>query len=168
MLTSPNSDGSLGLSDAFVEAAQHLADRHGALVGNYLRFIFPDHSARTLPGALLLELGALLQIQMWERSGISSHLGEKLPSYRDAADEFVRRCRLGSADFFRPNATPLLQIVFRVFMEFFAWDGPEFLDADLVIDHQDEDEFTNLLAEFIWTHRHELEYLTEHNNNEES
>ena len=43
-------------------------------------------------------------------------------------------------------------------MEHFAWSGPELLQADAVVDNLDEDEFIDLLAKFVWTHRHELKH----------
>jgi hypothetical protein len=107
----------------------------------------------------LLELGAVLELGVWERVGFRQHLNVDLPTYREAADELAARCRKGPEEFDGPNATPLARQVLRVWTENFAWDGPDLVQADVVVGDFEEDEFIELLAEFVWNHRHELKNL---------
>jgi hypothetical protein len=39
-------------------------------------------------------------------------------------------------------------------MKHFAWEGLDLLQADFILGDVDEDAFADLLAEFLWSHRH--------------
>lgn len=106
-----------------------------------------------LPGNFLLELGAVVQLHVWERRGLTPHLKGELPAAKVASKELVERVQKGASEFEGNNAAPLSRQVLQVGIEQFAWNGQELLQADVVVGDVDEDEFVALLAEFLWTHR---------------
>jgi len=65
----------------------------------------------------------------------------------------------GPKEFEGPDAAPLSPRVLRVWVEQFAWDGPELIGADVVVGDFDDVEFVDVLAELIWKHRDELTNL---------
>lgn len=160
MVTSATSEGSLCFPDAMVRAVARHAERQADLTAAYLRDprLFGSDEVR-LPAAALLELAAVLQLGVWERRGLGRHLDVNLPSYREAADQLAARCMKGPAEFDGPNAASVWVQVLQVWMEHFAWDGPELLQAEVVVGDLDEDAFIDLLAEFVWTHHRELKHL---------
>ncbi len=156
-------------SDTLLRAVAQHAERQAHLTGTYLRNsgFCPDGEIR-LPGPALLELAAVLELGVWERRGIRQYLPADLLTYREAADQLAARCMKGPAEFQGRNAAPLSLRIFRVWVEHFAWDGPDLLDADVVLSDADhEDDFIDLLAEFIWTHRNELQHLIHAGGNDE-
>lgn len=109
-----------------------------------------------LPANFLLELSAVLQLQLWERRGLTPHLKSGLPPAQVASTELTGRAAKGWAEFEGKTSAPLSSRVLRVWIEQFAWSGQEFLEADVVVGDVDEEEFADVLAEFLWTHRHQL------------
>jgi hypothetical protein len=160
MVTLNTSDGPLHLPDELVGALVRRAERQADVTADWLKAagLFRSGPPR-LPAACLLELAAVLELGIWERHGLRGHLEVDLPTYREAADQLAARCMKGPAEFHGPNATPLSLRVLRVWMEHFAWEGPDLLQADVVVGDLDEDVFIDLLAEFVWTYRHELKHL---------
>ena len=67
--------GPMEVSDAQVRAVIRIAQRHAVMTGTALQAIteFNPKSSR-LPAAFLLELGAVLQLDLWERQGLRVHL----------------------------------------------------------------------------------------------
>ena len=159
-------DGFPNISDSEIRAVTRNATRQADLTAVALKAtgLFasseggrPDWSR--LPPGYLLELGSTLQIGLWERQGLLPHLDSDLPSFREAAQTLVDRAVKGPAEFGGADATPLCRRVTQVYLNRFAWDAPELLDAEVVLGDADEDDFVDLLAEFVWTRRHELEHL---------
>ncbi len=109
-----------------------------------------------LPGNFLLELGAVGQLHVWELRGLTPHLKGGLPTADVASQELAERAQNGVSEFEGKNAAPLSRQVLKVWIEQFAWNGQDLLQADVVVSDVDEDEFTDVLAEFLWTHRHQL------------
>ena len=109
-----------------------------------------------LPGNFLLELGAVVQLHVWENRGLTPHLKGGLPAAKVASKELADRAHRGTAEFEGENAAPLSRQVLKICIEQFAWNGEELLQADVVVGDVDEDEFVDVLAEIIWTHRHQL------------
>lgn len=160
MVAFETSEGTLEIPDLLVRAVAQRAETHAALTAGYLEAIglLPSQSSR-LPAACLIELVAVLELRLWEQQGLRRHLDVDLPSYGEAADAFVARCAKGPSEFEGPEATTLSQRVLRARIENFAWDGPQHLQADVLISDVDEDEFINLLADFVWDNRRELGHL---------
>ena len=151
---------SLGVSDVMVLAVVHHAERQAYLTAGFLRAAgFSREQATRLPVAFLLELAAVLELGRWELLGIRQHLVSDLPSYDEAFQQLAVRCRKGAADFREPNATLLAAQVFREWIEKVAWDGPVLLGGEFAIQVDDGDAFVDLLAQFIWSHRHRLQQI---------
>ena len=154
------SDGPLELPDALIRAATHHAERQADLTVAYLHRtgLFKSKPVR-LPEALLLELAAVLELGLWEQQDLRRHLDVDLPDYREAARQLADRCMKGPAEFDGLNAAPLSTRVLRIWMENFAWDGLDTLGAEVVLGNVDENQFANVLADFVWQHRHALNAL---------
>ena len=75
--------------------------------------------------AAILDFGALVLLRQWEMSGLLEHL----------------------------RAALLYAQVVHIWNNEVAVEGRHFLDADILFRYDDEDEFVDHLAEFIWRHR---------------
>lgn len=118
----------------------------------------PDRQTRaTLPAGALLELAAVLQLGVWERKGLRPYLRNDLPTFREAASDLAARISEDPDAMKDRGAATLHRRVLGFYLERFAWEGPELLGTDVVVSDVDEDDFIDVLAEFVWTHRHELE-----------
>ena len=159
MVTFQTSEGPLVLPDITVQAVARRAERLADLTGGFLQSSFPTPGEVKLPAAVLLELAAVLELGVWERQGLLEHINTDLPTYREASNQLAARCAKGSAEFERTNAAPFSQQMLCIWLEHFAWEGPEILGADMVVGEVEEDVFLDLLAEFAWTHRRELNHL---------
>lgn len=109
-----------------------------------------------MPGNFLLELAAVVQLRVWENRGLMPYLKPGLPSAQAASQELAERAAKGMTEFQGENAAPLSLQVFKVWIEQFAWNGQELLQADVLVGDVDEKEFAKILAEFLWTYRHQL------------
>ena len=168
MVTSKTREGTLDLPDTFVKAIVQHAERRALLIIRYLRSTkLGKAKVIRFPEPALLELGAVLELGVWERRGLLSQLDVDLPTYREAADQLAARCMKGPSAFEEADDAPLYHRMLRVWTEYLAWDGPEFIQAEVVLGDFDDDEFINLLAEFVWSRRRELEHLIQEINSDE-
>jgi hypothetical protein len=110
-----------------------------------------------LPADTLLELGAVLQLKYWELHGFRPCLPEELPTFREAAIALAKRATERANDGKRPPSEELSQQVCSVWLRHFAWDGRESLQADMVLDDVDEDKLVDAMADFLWSHRHDVQ-----------
>jgi hypothetical protein len=140
-----------------IRAVARHAERQADSVAAYLRSprLF-DTGEVHLPPAALRELAAVLELGLWEKQGLRDHLDVDLPTYREAANRLAARCKKGPAEFEGPGAAPLSRRVLLAWIECFAWDGQDLLQADVVAGHVNEDTFVEVLADFVWRHCHEL------------
>lgn len=143
---------------AIVRNAQNQAD----LTAATLREMGLPLNELRLPGSFLLELGAVVQLYVWENRGLTPHLQGGLPTATTASQQLVERVQKGASAFEGKNAAPLSRQVLKVWIEQFAWNGQELLQTDVVVGDVDEDEFANVLAEFLWTHRHQIQNYSSH------
>ena len=159
-------EGLLGFSNQAIDAAAQHAQRAADLTADVLDAtgLFPNKPAY-LPGKFLLELSAVLELGMWERQGLRDYLdalGINLPTFREAATDLAARAANSPHEFKGSDTPPLCYQVFRVWMEHFAWDGPSMLGAEIVLGQINEDQLADVLANFVWQHRHELiQFLTD-------
>jgi hypothetical protein len=160
MVTIPTRDGPLRVPDATVWAVARHAERQADLTAAYLEAtgLFNGKPVQ-LPAGFLLELAAVLEPGLWERQDLRRHLDVDLPTYREAADQLAARAAKGRAEFDGPDATSLSGRVLQVWIDNFAWDGPELLGTDIVVGHVDEDVFVDVMAKFVWKYRHEIARL---------
>jgi hypothetical protein len=103
-----------------------------------------------LSANLLLEFGALLQLALWEQDGFTAHLDAGLPSCTDAFAELARKTEQDEWDGETIAIDSLSFEVFRLSMDEFSWDAPSLLGIDVQLKTDNEDEFVEQLAEFIW------------------
>ena len=155
------SDPPLEISDVLMAAVARNAARMAELTAATLDAtgLFPKMSDASLPGGFLLELGAVLQIGTWERQGIDAHLKAGLPSFKEAAASLATRAAANRDELYDCSAADLSRAVVRFFIDHLAWDGREHFARDVVVGDVDEDQFTELLSEFLWEHRHQLNSL---------
>ncbi|QGJ68664.1 Hypothetical protein PBC10988_3250 [Planctomycetales bacterium 10988] len=155
--------------EPLVSAVVQYASRHAELVGTFLRH--PEclgERACSLPPGALLELAAVLELGLWERLHIRQQLDVELPTFEVAKAQFIARTKLGPDAFSEPQSVLLSYQVLKVWLEHFSWEAPQQLGADILIaPPDDEDAFVELLAEFFWSHRKELEALLEVNEENE-
>jgi hypothetical protein len=153
-------EGLLVVSEQQIQAVVRHAGRQADLTAAALdeTGLFPDRPT-VLPAGFLLELAAVLELGLWERQGLRPYLDIDLPTYREAADELAARAKRGFAEFDGLDATPLSHRVLQAWMQHFAWEGPDLLQADFILGDVDEDQFANVLADFVWQHRKELSKL---------
>jgi hypothetical protein len=158
--------GSPELSNIQTQAIIRNAERRAELTVAYLDQWYGESKTCHLPAAFLLELSAVLEIGLWERQGFRPYLNTDLPTFQEAKDQLAERAFKGPAEFAGPNASPLSEAVLRVWIEQFAWEGPELLQAEVLVGPVDEDEFADVLADFVWQHRHELSRVFQPNHKE--
>jgi hypothetical protein len=150
-------EGTQQINSVVLAAVVRQAHRQAELTAAVLKaWGLAEGKASPLPAGFLLELGAVLELGLWERQGVRPYLTADLPSYREAADELGARASKGPVEFEVPGSVRLWPQVLRVWLEQFAWDGPEALGADLLVGQVDEDALVDVLAEFLWQHRHEV------------
>lgn len=136
------------------------AHRNAEMVDRWIRLLLKRPEGEiVLPANFLLELGAIICLAEWESLGLRQFLPDDLPASRVAMYELGARAKKGSSEFEGPDAAPLSIRVFQVWLENFAWQGPELLQAELIVGNVDEDVFADLLADLIWKNRRELTQL---------
>jgi hypothetical protein len=145
---------------AFIAAVRQNAERQAVIVADYLDAIderlkqdgYPD-GARGLPPGFLLELGAVVQLKLWEAEGLAEFLPTELPTAAQAGEELFRRTRETPEEFHTQASQKLGPQVMRVWLERFAWAAPNLLQADVVLGEVDEDVLVDALAQLLWEHR---------------
>ena len=154
-------EGLLVVSDQEIRAVVRHAKRAAELTAAALDAtgLFPEKPI-SLPAAFLLEFAAVLELGLWERQGLREFLKTDLPSYSEAAEAMLAKAKLGPAAFGGPDdASSLSSRVLQAWIRHCAWEGPDLLHADFILGDVDEDQFAQVLADFVWQHRHELSAL---------
>ena len=106
-----------------------------------------------LPLGFLMELGAIMQLQMWERSGVRPLLPTELPTVAVAAGELNARVQADPTEFARAESAVLSRRLLNVWMEHFSWTAPVALGVDIVIGRVDEDALVETVAQLLWNYR---------------
>lgn len=107
-----------------------------------------------LPSEVLLELGAALRLCLWEQAHIREHLPDDLSDARQVVSELSRKLITGEARPEMASKRPLGRRVFEIWLSRMAWDGIQYLGADLLLTAPDDDAFATAMADFLWKHRH--------------
>jgi len=135
-----------------VNAVRAAAARDADAVGLYLQQRgltgSPQHP-RTLPAGFLLHLAAALRLSHWETQGFCFHHAAGPPR----ADQAIGDAFDALADA-NPNPSELCIAVMRLSLERFAWNGLSDLNADIALDELSDEAALDVLAQFLWTHRH--------------
>jgi hypothetical protein len=92
-----------------------------------------------------------------ELRGNTQHIAAGLPSYRDAITKLADRAALGPKEFAASTESALQVRVMTFWLRNFAWDGRSTMGADILLDCVDEETFLDLLAEFLWSNRRQIE-----------
>jgi hypothetical protein len=136
------------------------ADRVGCFLDQLLgRCAAPagDRPPLLLPPDFLLELAAALRLLAWETSGLRCHLEAGLPPAQQALRDAFRWLKPATA---APETSDvpdrLMPRVLALFIERLAWNGRAELGADFALGEPDEDVLTEAIADFLWSHRHNL------------
>ena len=93
-------------------------------------------------------------LQEWNEIGLFEFLSADVPSLEDAGRAFVQQLAgvvRGKSSF----VSQLDRVVFMVWVQSVAWDGPSELQTDLVVGEINEDALVDAVAELIWAHRHD-------------
>jgi hypothetical protein len=110
-----------------------------------------------LPPDFLLELAAALRLLAWETSGLRCHLGAGLPPAQQALRDAFRWLKPATA---APETGDgperLMPRVLALFIERLAWNGRVEWGADIALGEAEEDVLVGVVADFLWSHRHDL------------
>jgi hypothetical protein len=100
-----------------------------------------------------LDLGAAIELLWWERCGIRDHIAAGLPCFADALKELATRAGKEPQEFADQQITSLSDRVLQFWMVNFSQNGLETLGTDILIRGMEEDEFAQLIADFVWQNR---------------
>jgi hypothetical protein len=135
-----------------VNAVRAAAARDADAVGLFLHQLGLTGSPqrpRKLPAGFLLHLAAALRLSAWETQGFFFHHAAGLPPAEKAISDAFDALADANA-----NPTELCIAVMRLLLERFAWNGPGQLNADIALDELSDEAALDVLAQFLWTHRH--------------
>jgi hypothetical protein len=157
-------EGLVEFSDAFIGAIARRAEFVASLVGETIlraALDFPQPPTGNVhqlnvPAAFLLELGAVLVLELWERHGITAHRDVGFPSWRDADADLALRLNEDPTQFNRLESASLSQRVLRFWVENFTWDGVATFRVDVILSSADEDAMVDAVAHFLWDNRKAL------------
>jgi len=165
-ITIATSDGPTEFSDAWIDAVRRRADFVAALVAETLRATLdvpapPDGRVRRLnvPAGFLLELGAVIALNMWERQGIMRHLDAGIPTWSEADVDLARRLKEDPRQFDRIENASLNRRVLKYWLENFAWDGIQTFGAEVMLSTADENAIVNAVARFLYENRNAIKNL---------
>jgi hypothetical protein len=152
MVAIPPSSSVNDLPREAVAAAEANASRDADRVIQFLdAFCAQRTPGKPLPITLgfLLHLAAALRLLAWEAQGFFFHRAAGLPEGQQA----LRHAFLTLTD---SDGDPhdFCVAVLRVTLERFAWNGPQDLDSEVVLDDLPDDAALDALAELLWATRH--------------
>jgi hypothetical protein len=149
----------LGTVDAAARHAERMAQKTGEFLRNLglAQTTGADSSPVCFPAEFLLELAAIIQRADWEEKGLTDSIGECPSNVINELRQLLDRL-VGESDCFRSGdaaieGARLSRATLRVWLERFAWNAPELLQAEVALGNMDEDAFIDQLAEFLWRHR---------------
>ena len=144
-----------------IQAVARNAEHQAILVAAFLNQVDPllkrdglPSVATGFPAGYLLELGAALTLGYWNRKGLLAFLPSDLPAYADAVAELKSCAVIGRFQLLDCIASHLVRQVRQTWLERFAWEAPNLLQADFVLGDVDEDVLVEAVAEFLWVNRH--------------
>ena len=126
-------EGTVRIPSALLQAIVQNARRQADLTAATLDAtgLFPDRPTR-LPAGYLLEFGALIQLYIWETEGLRESLADfGLPTFKEAPAALAARAAKGFTGFEGTDVTPLSRQMLDCWIEHFAWDGHEYLQAEI-------------------------------------
>ncbi len=156
-----NDGTSTELPDALVAAGQLQAERDAELLCRYLDILGEAEGfehlrrpTRVLSLGLALGLAAALRIWLWQTHGLSALFPEQSPPGHKLVSWLLGGSTAGPAADTR--GLTVFQFYSAVWISRMARDGAPELGADVLLDRDSRltDAELELLADFLWEHRH--------------
>ena len=103
---------------------------------------------------VLLELWGILQLALWEASGLRGLMAAELPPAAEAFLDLRRRLVEAPEEYLKGNSgTELSQRVTEAWLRCCDPLAPAYLDVDVVAVGKLPESFMQSLADFLWAHR---------------
>jgi len=157
MVTFETDEGTFALPSTLVAAVIRHSTHEADFLAGVLRELGWDKLR--LPAAFLLDFAALMELWFWEWQGLRPLLPDNVPTFAEAKKSLSERAAKGPQEFAGPDAQPLSRQIFDVWVDNFAWDARDQFGGDLIVKQDDEGEFVDSMAEFLWEHRNQLTHL---------
>lgn len=164
----PNKTAVKSCSDEFpsshafdvLAATVRFAERCADLTAIYLRHLAQRPKSRhriEVPKEFALELGAILQIWLWEQAGLREYLDHNLPSSEEAFASLATRTTASPDAYLQAKSgSALSQKVLTAFLLCCSHTAPRELGVDIVILGSPDESLLEEFADFVWQHRHLL------------
>ena len=147
-------DGPIAFDDALAEAVVRNSVLKAELVAGYLSALGAVCGKTSWPAGFLRELGAVVQLKLWEIEGVAEFLDEGLPTFAEAVADLTERIERDPHLFDDPSGSTLSRKVFLVWLKCFAWEAQPIFQTDVVVGEVDEDTLLDAVAQLLWAHRH--------------
>lgn len=150
--------------EALCRETERDAHRVAVFLGEFLQRVpFSIPATRwTFPSSFLLALGTGLRLLYWEDHGIVIHRDAGLPPAMKVICETFEGLRLKEDADRWSRAVQLFHEVTWLFAEHIAWHGHAMMGGEFVVGRANEDALVDVLARFLWEHRHDLRPETGH------
>ena len=141
-------------------AVIRFAERRAELTAIFLRHLAKRPKSRhriEVPKEFALELGAILQIWLWEQTGLRQHLRGDLPSSEEAFSSLATRTTTSPNAYLQERSgSDLSRKILEVFLQCCSHSAARELGVDIVILGSPGESFLEEFADFVWQHRHLL------------
>jgi hypothetical protein len=117
----------------------------------------PPGETRGYPPGILLDLGAVVRLRRWEAAGCAVHVEAGFPTARGALHHVISILIKAAEN--RESLTTagtLSQAVTGLMVTRLAWTARSELGSDVELDITDEEALVESLAQFLWSHRHDI------------
>lgn len=141
-------------------ATIRFAERCADLTAIYLRHLAKRPKSRhriEVPKEVAFELGAILQIWLWEQTGLRQHLQGDLPTSEEAFTSLATRTSASPDVYLQAKSgSELTQKVLAAFLLCCSHSAQRELGVDIVILGSPDESLLEEFADFVWQHRHLL------------
>lgn len=158
-LTLQTPNGELPVSDAVVEQVIGCAERAAELAATSLAAMPGFSREGKLPAAVVLEVAAIVQLQIWEEGGAFASWPADLLTYDAARHHFIERTKNGPGEFSSLGAAELSIELMRFQLSRLAWDSPLLGNGNIIITVNDEESFVEAIAQFLFENRNVIDGL---------
>jgi hypothetical protein len=105
------------------------------------------------PAAFVLELAAVIQLQVWQDHEFGSDWPADLPTYDAARQDLIDRAKEGIYAYQNIESATLSMQAMRFHLTRLAWDSPLMGNCKMVIAIDDEEAFVEAMARFLFDNR---------------
>jgi hypothetical protein len=143
---------------ALCQETERNARRVTVVLDEFLQKFTPTVPATKwgFPPTFLLSLSTGLWLLYWEDHGILIHREAGLPPAMQVIHDAFAGLRLKEHADRWSRAVQLFCDVTWLFAEHIAWHGPAEMGGEFVVGRANEDALVDVLARFLWEHRHDL------------